>query len=239
MDQQLPLIKLNNVSKEYKLGDATVMALDDISLSINKGEFISILGKSGSGKSTLMHIIGLLDHPTSGELHFENNLVSSLTDNQLAAIRADKIGFVFQSFNLLARTSALKNVLLPTSYSKRKNDLVGDAKRLLKMVGLEDRMGNTPAQLSGGQQQRVAIARALINEPSIVLADEPTGNLDSKSGREILKLLNQLHEEGRTVVIVTHDESISLVTDRVIKIIDGKLVEDRHQVPKEIDNAYN
>lgn len=221
------------------LGDSKVMALDEVTLEIYKGEFISILGKSGSGKSTLMHILGLLDHPTCGELIFENKLISKMTDNEMAAIRAEKIGFVFQSFNLLARTSALKNVLLPTSYSKRKNDLVGDAKNILKRVGLEDRMSNTPAQLSGGQQQRVAIARALINDPSIILADEPTGNLDSKSGKEILKLLHGLHEEGKTVVIVTHDESISLVTNRVIKISDGRMVEDKHQTPKEIEHAYN
>jgi putative ABC transport system ATP-binding protein len=236
MDQKFPLIKLNNISKEYKLGETLVKALDGISLQINSGEFISILGKSGSGKSTLMHIIGLLDKPTSGELFFEDTLTSKLSDNRLAKIRSERIGFVFQAFNLLARTSTLDNVLLPTIYFKKSNNHHNEAIDILKRVGLGERLKNTPSQLSGGQQQRVAIARALINDPSIILADEPTGNLDSKSGREILKLLHELHEEGKTVVIVTHDESISSLTDRVIKIIDGKIVEDRYQEPKPISS---
>lgn len=234
MDQKSPLIKLNNISKEYLLGDTLVRAVDDISLDIFKGEFISILGKSGSGKSTLMHMIGLLDRPTKGTLKFEEIDVSKMTDNELASVRSDKIGFVFQSFNLLARTSALENVLLPTVYSKNKNKYA-QALEILNKVGLGERMKNTPAQLSGGQQQRVAIARALINDPSVLLADEPTGNLDSKSGKEILKLLHTLHENGKTVIIVTHDESISYLTDRVIKISDGKIVEDKIQEPKAIE----
>lgn len=227
MDQKSPLLKLTDIHKEYLLGDTVVKALDGITLEINKGEFISILGKSGSGKSTLMHILGLLDRPTAGQLIFEGVSLTKINDKKLAEIRSEKIGFIFQSFNLLARTSSLDNVLLPTIYSKNsKGAATFRAKELLKKVGLEERMKNTPSQLSGGQQQRVAIARALINNPSIVLADEPTGNLDTKSGQEILELLHSLHEEGKTVVIVTHDTAITEITDRVISISDGKIIED-------------
>src|SRR3989344_5004754 len=231
MDQKSPILKLNNIHKHYEMGDSEIRAIDGISLDIYQGEFISILGKSGSGKSTLMHIIGLLDHPTTGSVFFENRIIGDLKDYELAFLRSEKIGFVFQDFNLLPRTSALDNVILPTFYNKNISKIQGvkKASDLLEKVDMKDRMKNTTGQLSGGQQQRVAICRALVNDPTLILADEPTGNLDSKSGGEILNLLHDLHEEGRTVIIVTHDESISGITDRVIKLSDGKVIEDNWQ----------
>lgn len=234
MDQKSPLLRLNNIHKEYMLGDTLVKALDGITIDVHQGEFISILGKSGSGKSTLMHVIGLLDRPTSGDLYFHNKLTRNMNDQEIADIRSNEIGFIFQSFNLLSRTSALENVIMPSIYAKKRINYKERALEILTKVGLGERLKNTPAQLSGGQQQRVAIARALINDPSFILADEPTGNLDTKSGKEILKILHDLHEEGKTVIIVTHDESIALITDRVIKISDGKIIEDRIQVAGEI-----
>jgi len=231
MDQKSPFLNLNKIHKHYEMGDSEIRAIDGITLDIYQGEFISILGKSGSGKSTLMHIIGLLDHPTTGSVSFENRIIGDLKDYELAFLRSEKIGFVFQAFNLLPRTSALDNVILPTFYNKNisKTQGIKKASDLLERVDMKDRMKNTPGQLSGGQQQRVAICRALVNDPTLILADEPTGNLDSKSGGEILKLLHDLHEEGRTVIIVTHDESISGITDRVIKLSDGKVIEDKWQ----------
>lgn len=225
------LVMLNGISKHYKSGDEEVRALDGVSLSINKGEFLSILGPSGSGKSTLMNMLGCLDKPTLGEYHLNNQDVSALSGNQLAGIRNQNIGFVFQSFNLLEYASALDNVALPLVYrgvkaaERRKK-----AASLLKRVGLGDRMHHKPNQLSGGQKQRVAIARALVNDPQIILADEPTGALDSKSGAEIEALFNELHREGRTLIIVTHDNALAQRTKRIITIKDGKIVADERVV---------
>lgn len=221
------LVTLTGISKHYKSGDEEVRALDSVSLSINKGEFLSILGPSGSGKSTLMNMLGCLDKPTLGEYYLNSQDVSALSGNQLAKIRNQNIGFVFQSFNLLEYASALENVALPLVYrgvkaaERRKK-----AAALLERVGLGDRMHHKPNQLSGGQKQRVAIARALVNDPQIILADEPTGALDSKSGAEIDALFNELHREGRTLIIVTHDNALAQRTKRIINIKDGKVVSD-------------
>jgi putative ABC transport system ATP-binding protein len=222
------MIEIKDITKIYKVGEGEVHALDGVSLKIDEGELISIMGPSGSGKSTLMAILGALDIPTSGAYTLDGQAVDQLNDNQLAEIRSHKIGFVFQQFNLLPRTSALDNVLLPLLY----NGLHGKArleraKYALTLVGLGDRMHHKPNQLSGGQQQRVAIARALVNTPKILLADEPTGNLDSKTGAEIIDLFQKLHEEeGQTVVFVTHDSFIARHTNRVIRLADGKVVGD-------------
>ncbi|EDM68594.1 ABC transporter ATP-binding protein [Moritella sp. PE36] len=225
------LVTLTGISKHYKSGDEEVRALDCVSLSINKGEFLSILGPSGSGKSTLMNMLGCLDKPTFGEYHLNNQDVSALSGNQLAGIRNQNIGFVFQSFNLLEYASALDNVALPLVYRGVKaTERRKKAAALLERVGLGDRMHHKPNQLSGGQKQRVAIARALVNDPQIILADEPTGALDSKSGAEIEALFNELHREGRTLIIVTHDNALALRTKRIINIKDGKIVSDERVV---------
>ena len=222
------MITIEGLTKVYHLGDMEVRALDGVSLKINKGEMVSIMGPSGSGKSTLMAILGCLDVSTSGDYHLDGVDVGDLNDNQLADIRSHKIGFVFQQFNLLARTSALDNVMLPLTY----DGTPGRARRekgmeALRKVGLADRMKHRPNELSGGQQQRVAIARALVNGPAIILADEPTGALDSKTGAEIIGLFQQLHrEEGQTVIYVTHDPFIARHTERVIRLADGKIVGD-------------
>ncbi len=220
------LIELNNISKQFKMGSTTVNALSDISLTIQKGEMVAITGPSGSGKTTLMNIIGLLDRPTGGEYRLGNQLISmDMSDQKLARLRSEKIGFVFQTFNLLPRLSALGNVLLPTSYCRAKRtDRKSRAIQLLTLVGLEKRIQHRPAELSGGERQRIAIARALINDPDIILADEPTGNLDSKTGREIISLLAKLNEEeGKTVLIITHDDKVSAKCQRSIRILDGQL----------------
>jgi len=205
-----------------------VKALDNVSLKIEKGELVGIVGPSGSGKSTLMHIIGLLDKPTSGQVLVNGQSVGHLSETQTAYIRNKTIGFVFQQFNLLPRTSAIDNVKLPLTYSRT---FTGNATQraidLLKQVGLGERLKNTPAQLSGGQQQRVAIARAISNDPDILLADEPTGNLDSASGKTILEVIKNLHSQGRTIIIVTHDPNMSKFFERTISMMDGKIVSDK------------
>ncbi len=220
-------MELKNITKTYITGTNSFNALDNVSLKIYEGEFMSITGPSGSGKSTLMHIIGLLDNPTSGEVILNGRNIAKLKEHQLAQIRNVTLGFVFQQFNLLTKTSSLDNVMLPLLYSdvpkKNRQDI---ALELLNKVNLTEKISNTPSQLSGGQQQRVAIARALVNNPKIILADEPTGNLDSKSGIEIMKLFHQLNEEeGRTIVFVTHDMDLAKQAGRTVVIKDGKILE--------------
>ncbi|HYE33704.1 MAG TPA: ABC transporter ATP-binding protein [Methylomirabilota bacterium] len=220
----MPLVELRNVSKIYHLGGEEIRALDDVSLDIEPGEFISIIGPSGSGKSTLMHILGCLDSPSKGTIKLDGTMIERASPRELAAIRNRKIGFVFQFFNLLPKLNVLQNVELPMIYSgvssRERRERGMEA---LKMVGLENRSKHKPNQLSGGQQQRVAIARALVNSPKIVFADEPTGNLDSHTGEAILKLFNDLSQKGRTIILVTHDPEIAAVTPRRIEIRDGKI----------------
>jgi putative ABC transport system ATP-binding protein len=223
----IPVIELNGVFKIYKMGETEVYALNGVSLKIDAHEFVAIIGPSGSGKSTLMNIIGCLDTPTSGKYILDGKEVSCLSDNQLAEIRNNKIGFVFQQFNLIPQLTALENVELPLIYkgvpSSQRHKL---AKEALEKVGLSDRIHHRPRQLSGGQQQRVAIARALVTNPPIILADEPTGNLDSKSGAEIMQIFKQLHSHGNTIVLITHDNHIASQAKRIVKIQDGKIVGD-------------
>jgi len=218
-------MELSFVSKIYRMDGVEVRALDNVSLKIEKGDFVSVVGPSGSGKSTLMHILGLLDKPTSGVVKLEGANVSFKNETMLAELRNKRIGFVFQAFNLLSRTSALANVELPLIYAGMSaQERYVQAKRLLEEIGLGQRLDHFPSQLSGGEKQRVAIARALINNPAIILADEPTGNLDSKSGLEILQILKDLHGKGNTIVIVTHDLNIAKLAKRMIKMKDGKII---------------
>jgi len=221
------LLQLKNITKSYFSGPSKFDALKDVSLNIDKGQFVSITGPSGSGKSTLMHIVGLLDNPTSGQVLLEGKDISQLKETQLAEIRNDTLGFVFQQFNLLSKTSSLENVMLPLLYSNVPlSERKSKALEMFKKVNLEDKLKNFPSQLSGGQQQRVAIARALINNPKIILADEPTGNLDSKTGREAINLLHHLNEkEKRTVILVTHDQDLAKEAKRILVIKDGKVTE--------------
>ncbi len=218
------VLDIENVSKSYKLGKNDVPVLNDINLTINEGEFAAIMGPSGSGKSTLMNLIGCLDRPTSGKILVTGMDVSKLPDVELARIRGKKIGFVFQTFNLISRLSAQKNVEMPMVYQ----DIPGKtrekrARELLEMLGLGERARHKPPELSGGQRQRVAIARALANEPEILLADEPTGNLDSKTGREIMQIFDKLHMDGRTILMVTHDADLARNCDRIIRLKDGMI----------------
>ncbi len=227
MDNNL-VIETKNLTKTYQMGEVQVHALRDVSLQVKQGEFLAIMGPSGSGKSTLMNILGCLDQPTSGDYFLAGDAVARLDDNRLAKIRGEQIGFVFQNFNLLPRTNALHNVELPLIYSgigRRERHRRSEA--ALSLVGLGDRVHHNPNELSGGQQQRVAIARALVSQPAIILADEPTGNLDTQSSREIISILQQLNQEqGITIIFVTHERDIAKRTRRVVRLVDGRIVSD-------------
>jgi|TARA_A200000113_G_C8779613_1_gene327100 putative ABC transport system ATP-binding protein len=221
------MIETKNLVKEYELGTQRVKALNGINLSVDKGEFISIMGPSGSGKTTLMNIIGCLDTPTNGTYNLNNKPVSKLSDDELAKIRNEEIGFVFQSFHLLARNSALNNVMLPLKYAGcKESEAIERSNLALEKVGLSDRKNHSPSELSGGQQQRVAIARALVNNPSILFADEPTGNLDSKTGTDVMNLFKELNESGQTIILITHEDSIAEQSNRIITIMDGLIKSD-------------
>lgn len=222
----MPLIELKNISKVYKAGKLELPVLVDINLIIANGEMVAVGGPSGSGKTTLMNIIGLLDRPTKGELKIAGEHIDlSMSDRKLARMRSEKIGFIFQSFNLLPRMSARENVLLASKYCKTKKfNWKQRATEVLEQVGLQERQKHRPSELSGGEQQRVAIARALMNDPQIILADEPTGNLDSQSGQEIIKILLELNKKGKTVIVVTHNEKISQHCSRIVHLLDGKII---------------
>ena len=222
------IIQTKDIKRSFVMGSSTVDALKGINFGVEKGEFIAIMGPSGSGKTTLMNIIGCLDTPTSGQYLLNNNLVNNLDEDELALIRNKEIGFVFQSFHLLAKNSALDNVLLPLKYAgKGKEESMQRAIEVLQAVGLEDRMHHGPSELSGGQQQRVAIARALVNKPSIIFADEPTGNLDSKTEADVMNLFKKLNGEGQTIILITHEQEIADQCKRIIKIRDGLIESDR------------
>ena len=221
------VIDVKNITKNYLLGTQTVEALRGVSFGIEQGEFIAIMGPSGSGKSTLMNIIGCLDSPTDGTYHLNNQEVSTLDGDELAGIRNKEIGFVFQNFHLLARNSALDNVMLPLKYAGvDKADQLKIGKDVLSQVGLESRMSHQPSELSGGQQQRVAIARALVNKPSILFADEPTGNLDSQTGHDVMQLFHNLHQQGQTIILITHENEVAAEAQRTIFIKDGLIESD-------------
>lgn len=224
----MSLLQLKNVSKHYRMGDTLIRALDQVDLEVKAGEFLAVMGPSGSGKSTLLQVASILSSPTTGQIILKDKNVTSYTEVEQAKIRNQEIGFVFQQFNLLPKTSALDNVGLPLVYAGvSPEEREERSKQMLERVGLGDRLRNTPAQLSGGQQQRVAIARALVNEPSIIFADEPTGNLDSKSGADVKKILLELNAEGKTIIMVTHERSDAVIANRLIEFKDGKLIADR------------
>jgi len=227
------MIELKQVSKTYRKGADEVRALSEVSLEVEAGEFVAVVGPSGSGKSTLMNVVGLLDRPDSGAYYLDGGGVDEFSPDELARLRNEKIGFVFQTFHLLPRTTALENVELPLIYSSRA-DISGLGAQALEKVGLKDREKHLPSELSGGQQQRVAIARALVNDPELILADEPTGNLDSRAGLEILSIFQELNRIGKTVVLITHDSEIATMAKRVVEIVDGRIVSDtRIEDPKD------
>src|SRR6186713_1013026 len=224
----MKIIETHHISKVYKMGNNIVNALQDVSITINRGEYVAFMGPSGSGKSTLMNIVGCLDSPTTGTYSLNNHLVSEMTENELAEVRNKEIGFVFQTFNLLPRATALENVALPLIYAGySKSDREEKAMAALESVSLADRYHHKPNELSGGQRQRVAIARALVNNPSIILADEPTGNLDSKTGEEIMALMENLYQRGNTIIMVTHEDDIAHYSHRIIRLRDGLIEWDR------------
>lgn len=233
------IIEIENLRRDFLVGSETVHALRGISFTIANGEFVSIMGTSGSGKSTLLNILGCLDTPTSGQYSIDGTPVAALSGNELATLRNQKIGFVFQNYNLLPRTSAIENVEMPLLYNSRYNSKERRERAIeaLKLVGLEQRMNHTSAQLSGGQQQRVAIARALVGDPVIVLADEATGNLDTRTSYEIMTLFQELHAKGKTIAFVTHEPDIAEFTTRIIKLRDGQIVEDRALTPRSAQEA--
>jgi putative ABC transport system ATP-binding protein len=224
----MEIIKTTNISRRYVMGEEVIQALKDVTISVNRGEYVAFMGPSGSGKSTLMNIVGCLDTPTSGRYILNNQDVSEMTENELATVRNKEIGFVFQTFNLLPRQSSLENVALPLIYAGyNKADRIEKAMLALKGVGLENRAGHKPNELSGGQRQRVAIARALVNDPSILLADEPTGNLDTKTSYEIMDLFDQLYSKGNTIVMVTHEDDIAQYAHRIVRLRDGLVETDK------------
>lgn len=229
------IIRLDHISKLYHPGENEVCALSDVSLTIREGEFVAIVGQSGSGKSTLMNLLGCLDTPTAGSYHLEGRDVSALSDHQLSLIRNRQIGFIFQGFNLIPGLTALENVELPLIYrGMSRQSRRRAAESALQRVGLADRMGHRPAEMSGGQQQRVAIARAIAAHPPILLADEPTGNLDSASGAEVMAILRTLNRDGHTVILITHDSSIAAAIDRVVHIQDGRILSDGRRLPETV-----
>ncbi len=225
MKRKVPVIEVRNVEKIYQMGDVEVPALDGVDIVINRGEFVAIMGPSGSGKSTAMNMVGCLDVPTRGKVFLDGHDISQLGESELAQIRGKKIGFIFQTFNLINSISAIENVELPMIFQGvSKDERMERAKELLCLVDLGDRMYHKPTEMSGGQQQRVAVARALANDPEVILADEPTGNLDSKTGEEIIGLIGKLHKEGKTIIMVTHDKDLAKHAQRIVRLKDGKVV---------------